>query len=248
MNIKTLTSFAIAACLAGVTFAADEEAEEGIKTKLVLGATLTDGNSETVQATGGLLVDGRIPDTAEVHAGAEGNYSENTDDDDNTETTVQNGRIFANVKGDIADGWFGVGDAQLFHDKIADVDYRLTLSPGIGRYLIDNDTVRLSIEAGPAYVWEEVADISDNYWAFRAAERLDWTISDTASFWEQCEYLQGCDDGDRYFLNAEAGIEAAVSTRVNLRLVVSDKYNNLPAAGAERNDVSVVTALTVSLN
>ena len=248
MNTRTLTAFAITACLAGVSFAAEGDAADGIKTKVVLGATLTDGNSETLQANGGILADGRIPDTAEVHAGIEGNYSENTDDDDNSETTVQNGKVFANVKGDIANGWYGVGDAQYFHDRIADVDYRFTLSPGIGRYLIDNDTVRLSIEAGPAYVWEEVDDETDNYWAARAAERLDWAISETSKFWEQCEYLQNCEDGDRYFINAEAGIEAAVSARVNLRLVVSDKYNSEPAASAEKNDLSVVTALSVSLN
>ncbi len=248
MNTKSLTAFAIAASLACVSFAADGEAEEGIKAKLVLGATLTDGNSETIESNGGILVDGRIPDSAEVHAGIEGNYSENTDDDDNTETTVQNGKVFANVKGDIANGWFGVGDAQLFHDNIADVDYRLTLSPGIGRYLVDNDTVRLSIEAGPAYVWEEVADVTDNYFAVRCAERLDWTISETAKFWEQCEYLLDSDETDHYFITAEAGIEAAVSSRVNLRLVVKDKYDSEPAADADENDISVVTALGIALN
>lgn len=246
MNTKLMLSALALAGVAAFTFAqeAAPAEDEGIKTKVVLGATVTDGNSETTQLNGGILVDGRVPDTCELHAGAEGNYSEDRKEDNKT---VQNAKVFADAKKDIAAGWFGALNASYFHDKIADVDYRVTVGPAIGHYLVDNDTVRLSAEVGPSYVWEEVADETDDYLAFRAAERLDWTISGTATAWEQVEYLLNTEDTDNYLLNAEVGVESALSERLALRVVFKDSYNSNPADGNDENDISVVTALSVTL-
>ena len=61
------------------------------------------------------------------------------------------------------------------------------------------------------------------------------------------EYLPEAEDFDNYLLTAEVGIEAAVSTRVSLRVVLQDKYDNTPALGAERNDLSLIAGLGFTL-
>ena len=48
-------------------------------------------------------------------------------------------------------------------------------------------------------------------------------------------------------MNAEIGIEAPLSSMVNLVLSVRDYYINQPAEGRERNDVYTITGLKVNL-
>lgn len=54
-------------------------------------------------------------------------------------------------------------------------------------------------------------------------------------------------DFSNYLLTGEAGIEAAISEHLNLRVVVQDKYDNPPAEGAEYNDVSLIAGLGLTL-
>jgi hypothetical protein len=43
------------------------------------------------------------------------------------------------------------------------------------------------------------------------------------------------------------GIEAAMSERVSLRVVLQDKYDSTPAAGAKRNDLGLIAGLGFKL-
>ena len=55
------------------------------------------------------------------------------------------------------------------------------------------------------------------------------------------------EDFDNYLLTGEIGVEAAMSERLNLRVVVQDKYDSTPAANAEYNDVSLIAGVGLSL-
>ena len=55
------------------------------------------------------------------------------------------------------------------------------------------------------------------------------------------------EDFDNYLLTGEIGVEAAISDHLSLRVVVQDKYDNTPAPGAERNDLSLIAGLGLSL-
>ena len=48
-------------------------------------------------------------------------------------------------------------------DNIADVDYRVTVSPGLGYFLMKEADASLSAEIGPGYLWEKVAGVEDDY-------------------------------------------------------------------------------------
>jgi putative salt-induced outer membrane protein YdiY len=65
--------------------------------------------------------------------------------------------------------------------------------------------------------------------------------------WESAEYLPAFDDFQRFLLNAELGTEAAMNTRLSLRIVLQDKYNSDPAPGKKANDVTLIGGLTYKL-
>lgn len=225
---------------------AQEEAAGSFKHGLSLGATLTDGNSETLTANASWLTEGEKDRLGSVRLGLEGNYGETTSDGVD-ETTVENAKAFANAKKTLSEKTFVYTDATVTYDEIAAVDYRAILSVGPGAFLMKDDAASLFVEAGPAYVWEEVDGVSDDYLSLRVAQRYDRALSETAKVWQSLEYIPEVDDFDSYLLNTEVGIEAALNTRWNLRLVAQSKYNSTPAEGFEKNDLSLIAGLSLSL-
>jgi len=186
----------------------------GFKTSFNLGATMTDGNSKTRLLNAGLVTEGEKSGLGSVRAGAEVNYGESTVNEQKS-TTVDNAKVFGNVKKTISKMTFGSLDASVLYDNVAKVDYRATVGPGLGMYLVKNGKASIVVEAGPSYVWEKVAGVSDDYFAIRFAERIEYAFSDKAKVWQSAEYLPKAEDFSDYLLNAEAGAEAAMNSRVS---------------------------------
>ena len=246
--------------------AAEKQAEEaaapkdGWTTALNAGLTMTDGNSETMAANVGLATEGEKDGLGSVIAGADFNYGESTVSSTATdpatgesvvteteETTVENAKAFANVKKTLSPKTFAYVDGSVLYDDVALIDYRATLGPGLGFYLLKNDKRQLSLEAGPSYVWEKVDGASNDYLALRFAERYSCQATKTAKLVQSLEYLPEAEDFDNYLLTAEIGVEAAMNDHLSLRVVLQDKYDSTPAAGAERNDLSLIAGLGFSL-
>ncbi len=227
--------------------AADEAVKkDGFTTALNAGLTMTDGNSETMAANAGLVTEGEKEGLGSVIAGVEGNYGESTVDDVE-ETMVENAKAYANVKKTLSPRTFASLDGSVLYDDIALIDYRATLGPGLGAYLVKNDKRSLSLEAGPSYVWEKVDGATDDYLALRFAERYSCQATKTAKLVQSLEYVPEAEDFDNYLLTGEIGVEAAINDHLSLRVVVQDKYDSTPAADAEHNDVSLIAGLGFTL-
>ena len=263
--MKKFLVMCVAAALASSVQAAEKKADEsaakkdGFATALNVGLTLTDGNSETLAANASLVTEGEKQGLGSLRAGVEGNYGESTTARTTTgadgattttaenEKTVDNAKLFANVKKTLSPRLFASLDGSVLYDNIALVDYRAMLGPGVGVYVVKNDKRQLSLEAGPSYVWEKKDGIRDDYLALRFSERYTCQATKTAKLVQALEYTPEANDFDNYMLTGEVGIEAAMSEHLSLRVVVQDKYDSTPAVGAEFNDVSLIAGLGLSL-
>ena len=148
-------------------------------------------------------------------------------------------------------GCFLFADFSGERDRIADLDYRFVESLGLGTYLLDRDTVKFTVQAGLAYVQEKYDGTdggSEDYLAYRAAERLDWvpTWAEGVSFFESAEYLQSFEESDDYLASGEAGVDIPMFLGLSLTVKGVVDYDNTPAAGKERCDRQV--AAQVSYN
>jgi putative salt-induced outer membrane protein YdiY len=236
-----------------------EAAKAGWTTALNAGLTMTDGNSETMAVNASLVTEGEKDGLGSVIAGIEANYGENTaktetENEDGSvtvtetdETTIENAKAYVNVKKTLSPKTFASLDGSVLYDDIALIDYRAMLGPGLGFYVVKNDKRELSLEAGSSYVWEKLDGESNAYLALRFAERYTCQITETAKLVQSLEYVPEAEDFDNYLLTAEAGIEAAINDHLSLRVVLQDKYDNTPAPGAERNDVSLIAGLSYTL-
>jgi len=220
--------------------------EDGFATKLALGLNLTDGNSQSMQVNGSVVSEGEKKGLGSVRLGADVGYGETTVENVD-EKTVDNARVFANVRKTLSECSFAYVDSAVGRDDIAAIDYRAMVGVGGGVYLARSDKLKLSVEAGVSYIVEEVADATRDYPALRVAERIDSQIGASAKIWQSAEYLPRADDLASYLLSAELGAEAALNATMSLRVVLQDKYDSEPAAGLESNDVTLIGGIGITL-
>jgi putative salt-induced outer membrane protein YdiY len=204
---------------------------------LSFGLTLTRGNSDT------MLMDSALKShrndlTNEVTLSLEGTYGENhsTKNNESLRGIGQYNHLFS-------ERFYAYGRGDGFHDDIADLTYRFTLSPGIGYYFIKKKGTQLAVEAGPSCVLEKLDGSRQNYAAARVAERFEHKFDGKARLWENVEFLPQFDKGDNFLLNAEVGVETPLTKRISLSVVAQDNYINLPAPGRERNDLKLISGL-----
>lgn len=203
-----------------------------------VGASVTDGNSDTMLFTANALTL-RKWDKGEFSAGVDAGYGES-----DNEQNVGYVKGFGQYNYLFTDRWYGFVRAEALHDSIADIAYRVPLSVGAGYYLIKNDRTTLSVEAGPGYVWEKVGDDARDYATIRFGEKFTHKFSDRARLWQSFEYQPKIDAWtENYFLTGELGVEADITKRMALRVVLQDWYVSEPAPGRQANDLKLIAGI-----
>ncbi len=201
------------------------------------GLTLTRGNSDTLLVTGGVTTEKKGP-VNEWGFGADGGYGEN-----NGEKDVDTAHVFGQVNHLFTDNFFGYLRVNALHDGVADLQYRLTIGPGAGYYLLKETNTTLAVEGGSAIVLERLGSKDDTYATLRLAERFERKFKDRARIWQTVEILPQVDNFNNYLVNAEIGIESPLFRQLSLQTFVVDNYNNQPASGRQKNDVKLVSGL-----
>lgn len=228
--------------LCGVSNAlAQTSATEEWQTNVSLGFNLTRGNSDTLLINTNLQVE---KDYSRDHWRFEidGSYGETED-----ETTQKQAKALADYKHLVSDrAYFAFGGRANF-DEVAEIDYRYSINPALGYFLVKDEKIKFNIEAGPSYVFEKLDGLTDDYLNARIADRFEWTISDSAKLFQSLEYYHSVEDADKFLITAELGIETLIVENLSLVLVAKDNYDNRPAEDTKKNDLEVIAALKVRL-
>lgn len=207
------------------------------------GLTLTRGNSDTELGTLSIAT-GKKWNQNELLFGADGTYGKTKQDGKNN-TTAESLHGFGQYNRLFTERFYGYGRVEGLHDGVADIKYRISISPGAGYYFIKQKGTELSAEVGPGYVHQKLGHHEESYATLRVAEKFNHALSDRARVWETVEWLPQVDKFKNYIINAEVGVEADLSSsqKLSLRTYLDDTYNNVPAAGRLKNDLKLVAAV-----
>lgn len=205
--------------------------------------TLTRGNSKTFLATFNLNSSRKWQDN-EILLGAGAGYGETTTQPGNTTTeTADFLKGFTQWNHLFTDRLYSGLRVEGLHDNIADINYRLTVSPMAGYYFIKETNTFLSAELGPSYVRQQLGGKTESYAAGRVGERFEYKFSTGARIWENLEWLTQVDRVENWILNVEVGVSAPITKALDARLVAQDSYNNQPAVGRLKNDLKLMAGL-----
>ncbi len=202
-----------------------------------LGLSLAKGNSDNMLFNGAVLANKKW-EKNELRLGASANYGE--------ASSVRNQQSLHGFVQDnilISERAYGLLRADALHDAIADLQYRLTLSPGFGYYLIKKEETKLSFDIGPSVIIQKQGGLLQNYLGLRLGERWDQKLSDRATLWQTAELLPKVTDFSQYLFNFEIGVQTDITPKLSLRTFIQDSFNSQPAAGRKKNDIRLVTGV-----
>jgi putative salt-induced outer membrane protein len=212
---------------------------------LTASLTLTRGNSETMTASGAASTQKKW-DSNELKLGIDGTYGESTVNKTNTTVSANMIHGFGQYNRLFSERLLGYARAEGLHDEVAEIKYRVTVSPGAGYYLIKKPGTDLDVEIGPGFIWQQQGQTVDNYATLRLGDNFNYQISDRAKIWQKTEVLPKVANFAYVIVNSEVGVSAALTEdkKLSLTVTLNHSYNSQPAAGRMRNDTVLKTGIT----
>lgn len=140
--------------------------------------------------------------------------------------------------------YYGAGLGFL-RDDIADIAYRITPTVIAGYYLIKNDEMTLSLEAGPGFTFEETGGVTDDYFSIIAAEKFTWEISDRMTLKQSLTAVFDPSESDNYTLLGDIFLDTDITKNLAWRIAAGWAYDNQPALGQGRDDTTFTSGITV---
>jgi putative salt-induced outer membrane protein YdiY len=221
---------------------ADNKSKTAWHGDLALGLSVTQGNSKTLTSHGSASAT-KLLTADEFRLGVEGTYGLNNFGASNETRNAENVHGLADYKHLFSDRFFGDLNLDVYHDDVADIQRREMVGPSVGYYLIKSDASRLNGMVGANYVHLRQNHSDTDFFTAHLGERGEHLFSKTAKVWEEVNYYPKVDNFAQYLLTAEAGGEAAMNSRLSLRVVFQDRYNSKPAPGKVPNDLAIISAL-----
>jgi putative salt-induced outer membrane protein YdiY len=205
-----------------------------------IGYTMITGNADAALLTLGLDTV-KYTDVDEIRLGALGAYGE-ADGARNNQMARAKAQYNRVLKGPFYAGL----STDFLHDDVADLSYRITPSALLGAYLIKTETTKLAVEAGPAYTFEKQGGEDANYFSVLVRQRFDTVLNARTKVFQSVAALFNVENGDDYILTGEIGTDVKLVGNFNLRVSLQDIYDPLPAAGAENNELRLVSGISIN--
>lgn len=211
-----------------------------------LGATLTDGNTQTKSATFSADFEVRAEKLRLALNGA-WNHVEGSD-----------GLIARNTRGGIkTDGFFterlfAFAAAFFEEDRFQDLNLRTALSAGPGYQLVNPGDFSVDylskmeayVEAGLSFFDEDFRRGTDNeYVAARSAFKLNLPVTDGVTIFHRHQGYPGVDDLRDIYILSEQGIRFTIVGNIVATLQANYRWDNTPSPGLERDDTQYLATL-----
>jgi putative salt-induced outer membrane protein len=240
---NTVTVVTLLCALIALPVLADEdEAEEPAWTSaLGLSFVATSGNSDT-QTLGLDLLVTRKPLPWGLELGANALRAEQ-----DGELTAERYQAFIRGKRALSDRWELFAGVSGTQDEFAGYDLRAVVEGGAVYKALLGPTHELAFDGGLTWTHEElITDEEDEYMGGILGLAYAWHITDTAAFGQRLKWYPNFDESEDWRAESETSLQAAVSTRVALKLGYVVRYENEPVEGFDDTDTTTTVSLVFS--
>lgn len=207
------------------------------------GFSQSSGNTDTTSVYIDTEVVARTPKNRYT-IGLEYNY-----ENDNDETTERNALGYAKYDYFLTNKWYLYSNSFFQTDPVADLRLRTTLGIGAGYQFFETERTQLSVEAGPAYVNEDLEEGEDmDFSAARWAVDFNHALYDWLETFHFQEGYYGLEGSDNLFLRTRTGLRFPFAEAFHFTLQYNWDYDKSPAEGASSVDREYVTTLGYSFD
>jgi len=216
---------------------------------LSAGYSMNKGNSDTQNLLARAAVIKQFEETWKLTAKGEYAWGKTRNQDTGEyERTADRGQLSGQADLFLIENGFLYGRSEISYDKIKDLDRRLDNGLGAGYNVWSREDNFAALEAGVTYIDSRYTDDQRDHGLYlRLAQNGALKINERVTLIESVEYKPKFEDFNDYLLNAEAALRVSLLGSLYFQFTVTDRYDNRPAAGTKRNDLSVIGSLGLSI-
>jgi len=212
------------------------EASEGEKTgewegSIAVSSSFSDGNTDVTNSS--VTADGiRETDEDRWTLGFSWAYTE-----DNGMLTQR--RTFARGQYDyfLDEKSYLLADSSVQANGPAGLDLRTSVGAGYGYQALDDDSVKLGLEAGIAYIDQDLTGQPGNdFIAARAGYDLQWQMTDDTEFEQHMKVYPSLEESEDVFGQLDTRVKMSLTEAMFAQFQWIFDWNNNPAAGRKRTD------------
>lgn len=143
---------------------------------------------------------------------------------------------------------YGFGTVRAQRDDIANLNLRLSASPGVGYQWMDRDELSFATEAGPAYLYENFSngDDSNSEVTARLAYFLNKKLFQRLSLFHDVRYFPAITDPSDFFLTTSAGIRSSITNRLFTEIRATLEHDSTPAEDKKKTDLHYTVGIGYS--
>ncbi len=221
----------------------EPEGKVKIKTRVNIGYTKTEGNTEKESSH----LDGEFSARTAKNrytVGAEFNRSE-----DSGVESENNSMGYLQYDHFLSKKWFLYSNALFEKDEFKDFQLRSILGIGAGYQIYETPVKNLSLETGINYVNEDhIVDLDKSYTSGRWAVNYDQYFFDKAfQLFHFHEGFVSVEDTDDLFIKSRTGIRVPLFENINATLQYNVDWEKTPSPGREKTDRTIMFTLGYSL-
>jgi putative salt-induced outer membrane protein YdiY len=139
---------------------------------------------------------------------------------------------------------YGYLVTEALNDTFKDIKLRITIGPGIGYQVWEDQTKKLGVEAGLSYLFENHENKeSRNFWEARLAANFRYNFNKYLVFSEQVEIYPNLEYGGQYRLRNEASIRAPLGAGWAMYLSHILDYVSNTADEKKKTDTNAILGL-----
>lgn len=146
--------------------------------------------------------------------------------------------------------WYGFGNGRYETDKIARLDYRLTVGAGLGHQFIENDRTNFSLEAGLAHKTEEfdatttIPGAKSEDITAQAGYKLTHQLLETVELLHDLSYYPSLEGSfSDYYLTTSGEIRAHFTKTMFSSFKAILNRDATPAAGTSASDTKFIISV-----
>jgi putative salt-induced outer membrane protein YdiY len=221
------------------------------KGSVVAGAMFNRGNTDTDAANVWFDITRRAP-MDRYFLGGQYNWGRQEDEDGDKLTTIENWTVVGKYDHFFNEKLYGYASLRADHDRIAELQYRLIPSVGLGYQWAEGPEWNFFTEAGLAYVYEKYEDPEvpvpdfdddDSNMSLRLAYHYDRKINDKVSVFHNLEFFPSIQDLSEFFLVTDLGVRAMLTQRFFIEGKIELRHDSEPAEDALKTDQRYVIGL-----
>jgi len=207
----------------------------------------TQATDDTLAFNTGLGIQ-RTRGPARTKMGARYQLGNEKKDGESRETTANEIRGFLRQEYDLTSRLFAFGAIEAEYDEIESLSLRLIPKVGLGYFLYKSETAWLSVDTGPAYVYERFfGGDTSSYPSIAFGAESDWKLPVLGASWHnRLDYTPSITDWlDDYLVRFETGLLVPMTEAISLKFAVIDTYDSTPADDAKKNSLSTLVGLAL---